>query len=163
MWKTFNEALKIEVSDGGEIRRDGQILPKHDLNKYEGVYFFGCHYYVHRLVAELFCEKKEGRNVVDHIDGNKKNNKASNLRWVNNSENLKYAFEQGLRPRTTKALLEHIEKQKIKVAKYKNGVKLKEYESYSEASKDVGVDSSGISRAVNGYQKTSGGFEWRKV
>jgi hypothetical protein len=44
--------------------------------------------YVHRLVAEHFLEKpEEGRCLVDHIDRNKTNNCASNLRWATHSEN----------------------------------------------------------------------------
>lgn len=52
-------------------------------------------YRVHRLVAELFCEKRENCNEVDHIDGNRANNYASNLRWVNRQENAVYAAERG--------------------------------------------------------------------
>src|ERR1044072_4621404 len=38
---------------------------------------------VHRLVALHFVEgRTEARNVVNHKDGNRKNNRASNLEWV---------------------------------------------------------------------------------
>ncbi len=42
---------------------------------------------VHRLVAYKWCEKFEGRNYVNHKDGNKWNNKATNLEWCTNQEN----------------------------------------------------------------------------
>lgn len=42
---------------------------------------------IHRLVCEAFNEHPEGKDVVDHIDRNKSNNTASNLRWVNSLEN----------------------------------------------------------------------------
>lgn len=44
---------------------------------------------VHRLVATAFCEKPEGCNDVDHIDGNRQNNHYQNLRWVTRSHNLR--------------------------------------------------------------------------
>ena len=52
---------------------------------------------IHRLVAECFCTKREGANEVNHINGDKTDNRAANLEWVTRSENLKHAFETGLR------------------------------------------------------------------
>ncbi len=43
---------------------------------------------IHRLVALHYLDKIEGKNVVDHIDGNKLNNNVNNLRWTTNQENL---------------------------------------------------------------------------
>lgn len=58
---------------------------------------------LHRLVAEHFLEKKGGDMVVNHKDGNKKNNHYMNLEWVSRSENEKHAYRSGLRPNASRA------------------------------------------------------------
>ena len=50
----------------------------------------------HRLVAEAYCPKPEGCNVVHHRDNDKANNHPSNLEWTTISGNTLYAYADGL-------------------------------------------------------------------
>ncbi len=52
---------------------------------------------VHRLVAEHFCDKIDGCNVVNHINSNKLDNRAKNLEWTTSSGNSIHGFKYGFR------------------------------------------------------------------
>lgn len=56
----------------------------------------GGHVLLHRLVAEVWCDRPEGTTQVNHIDGDKGNNSAENLEWVTAAENMQKAVETGL-------------------------------------------------------------------
>lgn len=103
MWKMIDEFPMYEVSDDGRIRNSvtGHVLSPW---KATGGYLYvrlcrnGKEYTkrLHRLVAKTFCENPFGKNQVNHKDGNKQNNSASNLEWCNISENMIHAFRNGL-------------------------------------------------------------------
>lgn len=55
---------------------------------------------VHRMVAETFLPKIEGKEIVNHKDGDTHNYKLENLEWVTPKENAKHAVVTGLLPTT---------------------------------------------------------------
>lgn len=108
-WRSFGDG-RYEISDEGVIRRvtpasgtrPGRILsqrPTHD------GYLEACisrgkvqsYRRVHQLVAEAFLGPCPPGKEVNHKDGNKWNNRASNLKYVTVKENADHAFELGLR------------------------------------------------------------------
>jgi len=55
---------------------------------------------VHRLVADAFLPNHENKRTVNHKNGNKKDNKLSNLEWATDSEQQLHATKIGLRANT---------------------------------------------------------------
>ena len=51
---------------------------------------------VHRLVAKAFVSNPNDKPFVNHIDGKRDNNYASNLEWVTHIENVRHAQANGL-------------------------------------------------------------------
>ena len=48
-------------------------------------------------MALTFISRDEGKDFVNHINGNKKDNSSKNLEWCSYSENAKHAIKSGLK------------------------------------------------------------------
>lgn len=76
---TYDRELRPHLSNRGYLQvglcKDKKIKPAH----------------VHRLVAQAFIPNPDNLSEVDHIDGNKLNNKVENLQWISHSDNMRKA------------------------------------------------------------------------
>jgi len=106
---------------------------------------------VSRLVAILYIPRIEGKNVVNHIDGNKLNNHYSNLEWTTQKENIKHANENGL--------VGYHPKKVIKCDQ--EGNKLKSFDSVIDAAKDINLTTHAIFKVLRKKNQTAGGYKWK--
>lgn len=53
-------------------------------------------YFLHRLMAIAFIPNPNFLPCINHIDGNKLNNKIENLEWCTRSQNVRHAYKLGL-------------------------------------------------------------------
>jgi HNH endonuclease len=102
-WKTLDIAPKYQINIQGDVKSSiaNRLLRQHDngsgylfvVMKHDGKRLTK---YAHRLVAEYFCDQPMiGQYQVNHIDGNKKNNHASNLEYCTPLENTQHAKSIG--------------------------------------------------------------------
>jgi hypothetical protein len=91
-WRPVLEFPTHEVSNHGRVRRGGKMLTP--TLKKVGYYLIDICVggkenwrYLHRLLAEAFLPRQEGRDFVDHKNQVKTDNRLENLHWVTRSEN----------------------------------------------------------------------------
>lgn len=100
----FNEEYQCFVSNYGYVIYEGRIhYPTKREDGYyvvrTGISFINDRVYrIHRLVAKTFIPNPDPEHFTDvnHIDGNKSNNRADNLEWCDRSYNLKHSYDIGL-------------------------------------------------------------------
>lgn len=106
-WRTIAKNPRYEISDAGRVRNaaTGAIFcPSRHSRGYLQVQLKGDggrreYYTVHRLVADAFLEENlAGRSQVNHLDGDKTNNAATNLEWATQSENIRHGYSTGAYP-----------------------------------------------------------------
>jgi len=146
-WKTIEGFEQYEVNRLGQVRKKAQILrpgsiPSGHLTvalcvgkgKPKSMY-------VHRLVALAFLDSApEGKPLVNHKNGNPKDNRLDNLEWVSYSENLTHGYRSNGRRVSTELRV---------VAVNDDGEMIMSFRSGADAAKLLGVTTNTIWSAVN--------------
>ena len=119
---------------------------------------------IHRLVAESFCDKKHGCNVVNHLDGDSTNNKAENLEWTTPQGNARHASMLGRLSKSEEqrnALrIAHSKHFKPVIGTHVITGGTITFESINEASRN-GFGLNGVWRCCRGKRKSHKGYFWR--
>lgn len=124
-------------------------------------------YSAHRLIAITFLEQEKGKNIVNHIDGNKLNNRVDNLEWCDHKHNFDEAVRLNLINMKYNSYENRIRAKKVKQFD-KNGNYIKTYECSVDAEKElknkgIRINASNIRDVCNGRIKTAGGFYWEYI
>jgi hypothetical protein len=119
---------------------------------------------LHRIVAIVYVPNPKNYPQINHIKGNKQDNRAWMLEWCTSSMNNKHAFtDLGKKASKTmlgkSGVLHHASKALVQYDLQNNPVA--HFESIRIAHQKTGVNLANIAACVNNKRKTAGGFIWK--
>lgn len=121
---------------------------------------------VHRIIAETFLEPVEGKDYVDHINANTRDNSVENLRWVTMSENNQHIHDLGhFNTELARRLMK--ERNERFGTPYKPKPVIMDdcihFESLTAAGKAIGTSSANVAKAARGLIRHAKGHTFKFV
>lgn len=162
-WRKFPDAEDIFANEGGEILVNGKLLVPTNAKSYYTFFYKGTTYFIHKVVARCFpeiCGRWFKGCQVDHLDTDRHNNKATNLRVCTVKENANNPLTL---QHKREAVFSTQNPNHRPVNKYTtDGEYLCTYPTISDAERDLGAKAqkSHISKACQGKLKTCLGYRW---
>lgn len=156
-WKSIKGYDNYEISTLGRVRNKEKVLKAYKTdNGYFHIFLSKNgkqkQFLIHRLVADTFLKNPNNLKEVNHIDGNKGNNKIDNLEWCTRKQNVHHFFNSNQRNCT---------KPKSVVQYDLQGNKINVFKSIREASKKVNIDAHYIIYCCKGIKKTALNYIWK--
>lgn len=168
IWKDI-EGYKghYQISNYGNVRslkKDAFLMKGGYLKGYKIISLWkngtGKMFRVHRLVAAAFIPNPENKPCIDHIDGDRANNRADNLRWSTRKQNANNPISIE-RYRKAGIIQKPYKQLQIPVQQLKDGFLIGSYSSIREAERATGIAHTSISRVIRGTLNTAGGYKWK--
>lgn len=92
-----------EISNQGNVKKNGILIDFSYIPENEYI-MLGIGR-IHRLVAEIYIPNPDNKPCIDHINGDKHDNRACNLRWVTYSENMMNPITRKRRSKSMKGII----------------------------------------------------------
>jgi len=102
--------------------------------------------FLHRLLDIQFIPNPLNKPFINHIDGNKSNNKLNNLEWSTHKENMKHAWDDNLYKDYTDSIKKANNAKSIEVFDTLNNIK---YKSMSEMSRLLKIPFTTLRRLID--------------
>jgi len=155
LWKEIKinrlECNDYYISNLGRFKNNKGIIMKNYKPHHSGYIYVRVNkqkFAIHRLVALMFIPNIENKPFVNHIDGNKINNCLVNLEWVTCSENNKHNYNNNLRTKYTRKIIQFdLEMNEVK-----------RFNSIKDAGDFLNINVSGIKAVLYNNQKTTKNF-----
>lgn len=117
--------------------------------------------YIHQLVAEAFIPNPENKPYVDHINGDRGDNRVENLRWCTHLENSNYELHRKNLSKAKKGIKPKVNNSKIvHQIDMKTGEVIAEYKDMVEAHEKTRIHKAAISRVILHKKCTKNGYSW---